>query len=69
MDEGMGEVRFKLPASASPGALLFLLAGCREVARAGARFAGPAAVRLLQWHLSHAVLQAFRSEQLVPTSY
>lgn len=60
MDEGIGEMRFKLPASASPGAMLFLLAGCREVARAGGHSVGTAAVRLLQWHLSHAVLQAFR---------
>ena len=65
MDEGVGEMRFKLPASASPGAMLFLLAGCREVARAGGHSAGPAAVRLLQWHLSHAVLQAFRCATLL----
>lgn len=60
-EEGVGEMRFKLPASASPGAMLFLLAGCREVARAGGHSAGSAAIRLLQWQLSHAVLQAFRS--------
>ena len=62
MDEGVGEMRFKLPGSASPGAMLFLLAGCREVARAGGHSAGTAAVRLLQWQLSHAVLQAFRCD-------
>ena len=69
MEEGMEDMRFKLPAAASPGVLLFLLAGCREVARAGAHFAGPAAIRLLQWHLSHAAMQAFRLSQLVAAPF
>ena len=60
MDEGGGEMKFSLPAAPSPGPLLFLLAACREVARAGGHTTGAVPVQLLQWQLSNAVLQAFR---------
>ena len=60
MDEGGGEMRFSLPAAPSPGPLLFLLAACRELARAGGHTTGALAVQLLEWELSNAVLQAFR---------
>ena len=60
MDEGGGEMRFSLPAAPSPGPLLFLLAACRELARAGGHTTGAVAVQLLQWELGNAVLQAFR---------
>jgi hypothetical protein len=60
MDEGGGEMRFSLPAAPSPGPLLFLLAACRELARAGGHTTGAAAVQLLQWELGNAVLQALR---------
>ena len=60
MDEGGGEMRFRLPAAPSPGPLLFLLAACRELARAGGHTTGAVAVQLLQWELGNAVLQAFR---------
>lgn len=60
MEEGGGEMRFRLPAAPSPGPLMFLLAACREVARAGGHTTGAVAVQLLQWELGHAVLEAFR---------
>ena len=60
MDEGGGEMRFSLPAAPSPGPLLFLLAACRELARAGGHTTGAVAVQLLQWELGNAVLQALR---------
>ncbi len=60
MDEGGGEMRFSLPAAPSPGPLLFLLAACQELARAGGHTTGAVAVQLLQWELGNAVLQAFR---------
>ena len=60
MEEGAGEMRFRLPAAPSPGPLLFLLAACREVARAGGHTTGAVAVQLLEWELSNAVLEAFR---------
>jgi len=49
MDEGGGEMRFSLPAAPSPGPLLFLLAACRELARAGGHTTGAVAVQLLSW--------------------
>lgn len=60
MEEGGGEMRFRLPAAPSPGPLMFLLAACREVARAGGHTTGAVAVQLLEWELGHAVLEAFR---------
>lgn len=60
MDEGGGEMRFRLPAAPSPGPLMFLLAACREVARAGGHTTGAVAVQLLEWELGNAVLEAFR---------
>ena len=60
MEDGSEEMRFSLPGTPSPGPLLFLLAACREVARAGAHTTGAAAVQLLEWELSAAVLNAFR---------
>lgn len=60
MDEGGGEMRFSLPAAPSLGPLLFLLAACRELARAGGHTTGAVAVQLLEWELGNAVLQAFR---------
>ncbi len=60
MDEGGGEMRFSLPAAPSPGPLLFLLAACRELARAGGHTTGAVAVQLLQWELGNAVLQTLR---------
>ncbi|KAL0023565.1 hypothetical protein WJX77_002562 [Trebouxia sp. C0004] len=67
MDEGGGDMRFRLPAAPSPGPLLFLLAACRELARAGSHTTGAAAVQLLQWELGNAVLQAL-SEVLQSSS-
>ncbi|KAL0025084.1 hypothetical protein WJX79_007064 [Trebouxia sp. C0005] len=67
MDEGGGEMRFSLPAAPSPGPLLFLLAACRELARAGGHTTGAVAVQLLQWELGNAVLQAL-SEVLQSSS-
>ena len=60
MEDGMGDMRFSLPAAPSPGPLLFLLAACREVARAGGHTTGAVAVQLLEWELSNAILEAFR---------
>ena len=60
MEEGGGEMRFRLPAAPSPGPLMFLLAACREVARAGGHTTGAVAVQLLEWDLGNAVLEAFR---------
>lgn len=60
-EEGGGEMRFRLPAAPSPGTLMFLLAACREVARAGGHTTGAVAVQLLEWELGNAALQAFRS--------
>lgn len=60
MEEGGGEMRFRLPAAPSPGPLMFLLAACREVARAGGHTTGAVAVQLLEWELGNAVLEAFR---------
>ncbi len=60
MDEAGGEMRFSLPAAPSPGPLLFLLAACRELARAGGHTTGAVAVQLLQWELGNAVLQVSR---------
>ncbi|KAL3140348.1 hypothetical protein ABBQ38_004612 [Trebouxia sp. C0009 RCD-2024] len=59
MEEGGGEMRFRLPAAPSPGPLMFLLAACREVARAGGHTTGAVAVQLLEWELGNAVLEAF----------
>ena len=68
MEEGGGEMRFSLPAVPSPGPLLFLLAACREVARAGGHTTGAVAVQLLEWQLSNAVLEAFRYGQKLHNS-
>ena len=60
MEEGGGEMRFRLPAAPSLGPLMFLLAACREVARAGGHTTGAVAVQLLEWELGNAALEAFR---------
>lgn len=54
------EMRFSLPAAASPAAQAALLGGCREVARAGGHAVAEPALALLAWELGGAVLTAFR---------
>ncbi|KAK9806237.1 hypothetical protein WJX72_006789 [[Myrmecia] bisecta] len=55
------EMRFSLPATPSPPALVFLLSACREVQRAGGHQVGVAAVEALEWELGGAALQAVRT--------
>ena len=66
MEEGGGEMRFRLPAAPSPGPPMFLLSACREVARAGGHTTGAVAVQLLEWDLGNAVLEAFRCNGPLP---
>ncbi|CAL8464776.1 g4311 [Coccomyxa elongata] len=54
------EMRFALPAAASPAAQAALLGSCREVARAGGHAVAEPALALLAWELGEAVLTAFR---------
>lgn len=54
------DMRFHLPATPSPCVMATLLDACRELQRAGAHSAGPAALELLEWELSHALHASFK---------
>ena len=58
------EMRFALPAAPSAPAQAFLLAGAREVARAGGCYLSTDALALFIWRLGNAALSAFRWECL-----
>ena len=53
-------MRFALPAAPSAPAQAFLLAGAREVARAGGCHLSADALALFVWRLGDAALSAFR---------
>ena len=54
------EMRFALPAAPSAPAQAFLLAGAREVARAGGCYLSADALALFIWRLGDTALSAFR---------
>ena len=60
MGGGAVEMRFSLPAAASPAMLMLLLAACRELQRAGSFACSSTAVHLMSWELGRAVVAVLR---------
>ena len=57
---GAVEMRFSLPAAASPAMLMLLLAACRELQRAGSFACSSTAVHLMSWELGRAIVAVLR---------
>eukprot|EP00891_Asterochloris_glomerata_P007079 jgi/Astpho2/7079/Aster-x0305 len=60
MGSGAVEMRFSLPAAASPAMLMLLLAACRELQRAGSFACSSTAVHLMSWELGRAIVAVLR---------
>ena len=66
MGDGAVEMRFSLPAAASPAMLMLLLAACRELQRAGGFACSSTAVHLMSWELGRAVVAVLRCGHTQP---